>query len=417
MFQIHAYKNRVIDYDVNLFEKDGTTEVTLLSDDVVRVKVGRGGGTPHLDLSSIEAESGGSSVTFSAGTNNVVVRFGTDTAAMTPGAYDVTLSVVDNSETAPANAIKHAEYGVLVLHPTMGGEVGEEESSSSSDSSSSSSSDSSSSDSSSSSSSDSSSSSSTIINQFDAHISNQIDSRITGEYTAARRNIFAAGGFNPTGSSTYNTGCWAADFDMTGISNYNNYDTRRAGTLITPRHAILAKHLGLLVGKVVTWIAQDGTAVTRQITGVADHDLSDIQVIALDSDLPGTIKWYEILPANHAAFFTAVGSPLVVFDQEEKVLVFEWKSVDDDVTHQEPATSPRSLYYEELVPGDSGHPTCLALNGELYVLACHYTSIRGPFTTYHADAINTLIATADGESPTGYTVTMADLSSIYEAIS
>jgi len=138
MFQIHVYKNRVVDYDVNLFEDDGTTEVTLLSDDVVRVKIGRGGGTPDLDLSSIEPESGGSSVTFTAASNDVTVRFGTDTADLEPGAYDVELAVVDNSETAPADAIKHAEYGVMVLHPTMGGEVGEEESSSSSASSSSS---------------------------------------------------------------------------------------------------------------------------------------------------------------------------------------------------------------------------------------------------------------------------------------
>lgn len=128
MFQIHVYKNRTVDFTVNLFENDGTTEVLLASDDVVRVKIGRGTGAPSLDLDSTGAESGGSVVSFTAGTNDVTVRFGTDTSAMDVGAYDVEVAVVDNSETAPVDAIKHAEYGVLNLHPTMGGDVSEESS-------------------------------------------------------------------------------------------------------------------------------------------------------------------------------------------------------------------------------------------------------------------------------------------------
>jgi len=134
-FHIHAWKNRTRDFDVQLYESDGTTEVILAADDVVRFKVGRGSGTPSLDLNSFEIESGGSKVTFTPGTNDVCVRIGNDTSGITPGNYDAEISVVDNSETAPADAIKHVEYGVFSLHKTQGGEVGEETSSSSSSSS------------------------------------------------------------------------------------------------------------------------------------------------------------------------------------------------------------------------------------------------------------------------------------------
>jgi hypothetical protein len=132
MFSINVYQGRTIDFDVQIYENDGTTAVSLASDDVVRVKVGKGEAEPDLDMSSIEAETGGSSVTFTPNTNDVTVRFGTDTNDIEDGIYDMEVAVVDASETAPPDAIKHAEYGVMTLHPTMAGELGDEESSSSS---------------------------------------------------------------------------------------------------------------------------------------------------------------------------------------------------------------------------------------------------------------------------------------------
>jgi len=134
-FLILAYKNRTRDFDVQIYEPDGSTAVVLQADDVVRVKIGRAGSEPDLDLDSIEATASGSSVTFTTGTNDVTLRLAqADLNGLTPGVYDVEVAVVDNSETAPDDAIKTAEVGSLCVVRTMTGDVTEESSSESSQS-------------------------------------------------------------------------------------------------------------------------------------------------------------------------------------------------------------------------------------------------------------------------------------------
>lgn len=131
-FLIHIRNRRTRQYAIDLFESDGSTAVVLAADDVVRIKIGANGETPTLDLSSITPTENHSKVTFTAGTNDVVLTLAQDdVAALGVGAFDVEVAVVGNSETEPPNAIKHAESGVLFVHPVPGGEVGDEESSSS----------------------------------------------------------------------------------------------------------------------------------------------------------------------------------------------------------------------------------------------------------------------------------------------
>ena len=130
-FEIRTHQRRTRDFTVTLYEADGTTELTLAANDVVRFKIGSDGAVPLLDLSSIEASGNGSSLTFTAGTGNCVVRLAGGDVANLKGAYDCEILVVDNSETAPPDAAKHAEYGVLFVHPTMQGDLTEDESSSS----------------------------------------------------------------------------------------------------------------------------------------------------------------------------------------------------------------------------------------------------------------------------------------------
>lgn len=135
MFTIHIFKNATREFTINLFEDDGTTESNLQAEDEVRVKIGRGTGTPSLDLSSFETESGGSTITFTAGTNDVVLKVcQADIRDLEPGAYDCQVLVVDNSEhigTPSENTVKHCEVGCCFIHPSAGGEFGDEESSSS----------------------------------------------------------------------------------------------------------------------------------------------------------------------------------------------------------------------------------------------------------------------------------------------
>lgn len=132
-FLINTHQGRTRSWSGTIYQPDGTTAIVLQSTDVVRFKAGGNGDTPLIDLSSIEASENGSTLTFTAGTGNYVLKLAQGDIAALSGAYDAEISVVDDSENLPGDEkeIKHAENGVLFVHPTQGGEIAEEQSSSS----------------------------------------------------------------------------------------------------------------------------------------------------------------------------------------------------------------------------------------------------------------------------------------------
>lgn len=123
-------KNRTSDHTVDLYETDGITSITLAASDVVRFKIyRRDAATPLLDLDSTAASANDSSVTVDAlGTSpvaSVTLRVAqADAILLDPGVYRGEISIVDDSETAPANAVKHTEDGIVIVIGTAGGDIG-----------------------------------------------------------------------------------------------------------------------------------------------------------------------------------------------------------------------------------------------------------------------------------------------------
>mgnify|MGYP003136913972 CR=1 FL=1 len=113
---ISAYKKRQCNETITILDAAGA-EVVLASTDQIRLKIGRAGETPVLDLSSNSASSNGSTV---ARANPCAVRLDQDDLDFSPGAYDVEVSVVDDSD---GDAIKHANKGSFILHNTQLGSV------------------------------------------------------------------------------------------------------------------------------------------------------------------------------------------------------------------------------------------------------------------------------------------------------
>lgn len=139
MFRINHYKGRTRDYDIQLFEADGTTEVILAAEDEVYFVAVDCQGNIVLQADSIADQDGGSNCTFTAGTNNVTLLIGQedcDDGAIDEGVvFDCEVTVIDDSQnigTPAAKKIKHVEAGNLVLHPSRGGALTDEQSSDSS---------------------------------------------------------------------------------------------------------------------------------------------------------------------------------------------------------------------------------------------------------------------------------------------
>jgi hypothetical protein len=126
-FEIAFARNRTADKLVRIYEPDGVTPVVLAAEDRVRFKLyRRNAATPLVDVVSTDPTPNGSRlVVDSLDPATVTLRLAQgDTAAIEPGIYDAEICVVDDSETAPADAIKQAEHGVVHVLGTAGGGIG-----------------------------------------------------------------------------------------------------------------------------------------------------------------------------------------------------------------------------------------------------------------------------------------------------
>jgi len=128
-FEIVAEAGRTVDFTVTLKTASGGY-LQLQASDVVRCKIGRGASTPDLDLDSVAATADGSVVTVeelgdgSATHASATVRLAQGDTDDLFGPYEAEVTVVDSSETDPADAIKTCEQGCVHFMRTMNGDVG-----------------------------------------------------------------------------------------------------------------------------------------------------------------------------------------------------------------------------------------------------------------------------------------------------
>lgn len=226
--------------------------------------------------------------------------------------------------------------------------------------------------------------------------------------------------------TTRNPNVWTGDLDLTGVAYGNSMpgSPRRGATLISPRHVVMATHYAVSVGQTISFVTAGGTVVTRTLSAIQDvvagsaPTSRDARIGRLDSDVPGTITWYEIMPADWQDYLTLYPNsnlPVIAFDQQRKALQ-RWRQ-----HYPYPANDPgqQAVYNailayhteadqasEAIVTGDSGQPLFHPVNGELVLLGCH-TWDR---SCYLASQIKTEIDAAMTSLGGGYTSTAADLS-------
>ena len=127
-FEIVAHAGRTEDFTVTI-KTPAEDYVQLAVTDIVRFKASRGEETPLLDLDQT-ATANGSVVTVdergdgSATHCSVRVRLAQGDTSGLLGSYEAEVAVVDDSETAPADAIKTAEKGVVHFIGSGAGDVG-----------------------------------------------------------------------------------------------------------------------------------------------------------------------------------------------------------------------------------------------------------------------------------------------------
>jgi len=245
------------------------------------------------------------------------------------------------------------------------------------------------------------------------HCIDQIDSRLSGQMPV----------FLQQDGTTFirNPACWAAGINLTCASPWNSTGgLQRAGTLISPRHVMFCEHFNFhpAVNATIKFVTQANEVVSQTITALATHPeynalgfYPDITIGVLDADVPESISFAEVLPADWEDYLPSVSTlnpiPALRLNRLERASVAElFRLANGRFALQFPAT--RSAYYESLVSGDSGNPAFLVVDGKPVLIGTF--TYGGPgggtFLSAHIDAINAMMTSLGG----GYTLTTADLS-------
>ena len=205
--------------------------------------------------------------------------------------------------------------------------------------------------------------------------------------------------------------------------------TRRAGTTITPRHAVCANHYPIPVGATIRFIASDNTVITRTVVQAArifcNGVGTDAWMILFDSDLPASITPCKIFPDGYETYLPAGATtaaacslPLLAMDFSENGIALDLiaelaTATVPTMIYGAPTIPHRLAFYDPIISGDSGNPIFAAIGSELWLLSTFFGAGSGPFYGGLVPELNAMITTLDtlqGDI-TGHTVTVGDLSS------
>lgn len=170
---------------------------------------------------------------------------------------------------------------------------------------------------------------------------------------------------------------WLKDVDFSCASPWNDScGAARAGTLISKRHVIFAKHFPLWKGVRILFVDGEGEVCPCRIEATKAFEESDIMIGLLDYEVAPNIHPAKILPDDFAKYIgNGNGLPVVTFNQREEAILTELNGISTNRvelwqgSHQ-PTIKEHAAFRKPLVGGDSGNPAFLLIGKELILLYC-----------------------------------------------
>jgi len=172
---------------------------------------------------------------------------------------------------------------------------------------------------------------------------------------------------------------WTSRVDLSGVA----WDTRRAGVLVSPQHVLFSDHHQRAIGETLVFHDRYGRPYHRKLArkmslpGKLDPDVT---VGLLDRTIP--IPFYRVLPPSNDWQLYLKGATALITDSERHLFLAQaggvaWRRI----VFRGAVDGLPPYYYEQLVKGDSGHPSFLLVKGEPVLLSTHTFggSGSGPF--------------------------------------
>lgn len=161
---------------------------------------------------------------------------------------------------------------------------------------------------------------------------------------------------------------WTRRINLTGVA----WDKPQAGTLISPRHILFARHFPRSKGETIVFHNRRGKPIARTIVAtrvVEGIQLPDLVVALLDEAVP--IDHYRVLPprSDWGALLEETG--VFIATSQHKLLTGRISRIQNGIiTFTSQATANKYLV-AALESGDSGHPAFLLLHNEPILLETH----------------------------------------------
>lgn len=216
---------------------------------------------------------------------------------------------------------------------------------------------------------------------------------------------------NTTPAYTRNSNCWI-NADLTCWPVWNSqHGNRFSGCLISPRHIVLAKHCGVVNGTTMRFVSQNNTIVERTVSNRIDVGTYDLQIAALNSDVPESISFAKVFPADWSDVFTFADIPLIGGNRLTEIVVRSAASFFSNVNsrgviHSVSNNSLRLAYTKNFVSGDSGSPVFCLVDNQPVLIGTHFFAGGCPFVSAYISEVNAAMTTLGG----GYQLTTVDLS-------
>jgi hypothetical protein len=216
------------------------------------------------------------------------------------------------------------------------------------------------------------------------------------------------------------TTCWAKNIDTSPISPWNNgggYSVPESagggggtGTLISPRHILLANHFYIKSGKKLIFVDMSNNCYIRTLSNSLQVGTTDLRIGLLDSDLPSNVSFCKVASLDLTQKITATNNiPLIYTDQNRAAFIANTNNDPSSFQYIVQSSDPqRTKFWYTLVGGDSGNPACFVYNNKL-ILLLHFMVANGGYCApFYINEINSVMNTLGG----GYNLSIFNIEDI-----
>lgn len=171
---------------------------------------------------------------------------------------------------------------------------------------------------------------------------------------------------------------WAKGVDFSCASPWNSGGgTLRAGTLISKRNIIFAKHFPLWPNVRIVFVDNEGGICPCHIDKTVAVPNTDIMIGLLNAEVTPNITPAKILPDDAEKYIgDGDGLPLVTFNQREKLLLAEMNPLSTNVfavarhSGRGSTNETWNAFRERIIVGDSGNPAFMLVGDQPILLYC-----------------------------------------------